>query len=51
MGVDYTEQKLAKVVGSGDMVATRLFLDAGMDVNAGGGAVIGLAAGRVQTTW
>ena len=49
MGVDYTEQNFAKVVGSGDMIATRLFLDAGMDVNAGGGAAIGLAAGRGQT--
>jgi ankyrin repeat protein len=48
MGVEYTEQDFAKVAGNGDMPATQLFLDAGMDVNAGGGAAIGLAAGRGQ---
>jgi ankyrin repeat protein len=30
------------------MVAVKLFLDAGMDVNTGGGAALGLAAGRGQ---
>lgn len=48
MGMEYTEQDFAKAAGSGDMVAVQLFLDAGMDVNAGGGAAIGLAAGRGQ---
>ena len=28
------------------MTALQLFLDAGMDVNKGGGAAIGIAAGR-----
>jgi uncharacterized protein len=49
MGIEYTEQDFAKVAGNGDMVAVQLFVDAGMDVNAGGGAAIGLAAGRGQT--
>jgi uncharacterized protein len=49
MGVDYTDQEFAKAAGNGDMTAVTLFLDAGMDVNAGGGAAIGLAAGRGQT--
>jgi uncharacterized protein len=49
MGVEYTEQDFAKAAGNGDMVAVQLFLDAGMDVNSGGGAAIGLAAGRGQT--
>jgi len=48
MGMEYTEQDFAKAAGNGDMVAVQLFLDAGMDVNAGGGAAIGLAAGRGQ---
>jgi len=48
MGVEYTEQDFAKVAGNGDMTAVQLFLDGGMDVNAGGGAAIGLAAGRGQ---
>lgn len=48
MGLEYTEQDFAKAAGNGDMVAIQLFLDAGMDVNAGGGAAIGLAAGRGQ---
>ena len=48
MGVEYTEQDFAKVAGSGDMTAVQLFVDAGMDVNAGGGAAIGVAAGRGQ---
>jgi ankyrin repeat protein len=49
MGVEYTEQDFAKVAGNGDMTAAQLFVDAGMDVNSGGGAAIGLAAGRGQT--
>jgi hypothetical protein len=48
MGVDYTEQQFAKSAGEGDMTAVKLFLEAGMDVNAGGGAALGLAAGRGQ---
>ena len=48
MGIEYTEQNFAKVVGNGDMTAAQLFIDAGMDVNSGGGAAIGLAAGRGQ---
>lgn len=46
MGLQYTEQQFAKSAGEGDKVAVQLFLDAGMDVNAGGGAALGLAAGR-----
>jgi len=46
MGVEYSEQQFAKSAGEGDLTAVQLFLDAGMDVNAGGGAAIGLAAGR-----
>ena len=46
MGVEYNEQEFAKVAGNGDMTAVQRFLDAGMDVNAGGGAALGLAAGR-----
>jgi ankyrin repeat protein len=49
MGIDYTEQDFAKAAGNGDMVAVQLFLDAGMDVNAGGGAALGLASGRGKT--
>ena len=49
MGVEYTGQDFAKAAGSGDMAAVQLFLDAGMDVNTGDGAAIGLAAGRGQT--
>jgi ankyrin repeat protein len=30
------------------MTVVKLFLDAGMNVNAGGGAALGLAAGRGQ---
>ena len=48
MGVEYTEQQFAKSAGAGDMTAVGLFFDAGMDVNAGGGAALGLAAGRGQ---
>ncbi|WP_446808661.1 ankyrin repeat domain-containing protein [Methylomonas sp. 2BW1-5-20] len=48
MGVEYTEFQFATSAGSGDAVAVKLFLDAGMDVNAGGGAALGLAAGRGQ---
>ena len=47
-GVEYTDQDFAKVAGNGDMTAVQLFLDAGMDVNAGGSAALGLAAGRGQ---
>lgn len=46
MGIEYTEQQFAKSAGEGDMAAIGLFLEAGMDVNAGGGAALGLAAGR-----
>ena len=49
MGVEYNGQEFAKAAGNGDMTAVRLFLDAGMDVNSGGGAAIGLAAGRGKT--
>lgn len=46
MGVEYNGQEFAKAAGNGDTAAVQLFLDAGMDVNTGGGAAIGLAAGR-----
>ncbi|WP_082877688.1 ankyrin repeat domain-containing protein [Methylomonas koyamae] len=46
MGIEYTEQQFAASAGAGDMAAVRLFLDAGMDINAGGSAALGLAAGR-----
>lgn len=49
MGVEYTAPDFAKVAGNGDMTAVQLFIDAGMDVNSGGGAALGLAAGRGQT--
>lgn len=49
MGLEYTGQDFAKVAGNGDMTAVKLFLDAGMDVNSGGGAAIGVAAGRGKT--
>lgn len=49
MGMEYNGQEFAKAAGNGDMTAVRLFLDAGMDVNSGGGAAIGLAAGRGKT--
>ncbi len=45
-GVEYTEQQFASSAGAGDMVAVKLFLDGGMDVNAGGSAALGVAAGR-----
>lgn len=48
MGLEYTEQQFATSAGAGDMTAVKLFLDGGMDVNAGGGAALGLAAGRGQ---
>ena len=48
IGVEYSEQQFAKSAGAGDMVAIKLFIDGGMDVNAGGGAALGLAAGRGQ---
>ena len=46
MGADYNEQEFAKAAGNDDMTAVQLFLDAGMNVNSGGGAAIGLAAGK-----
>jgi uncharacterized protein len=46
MGLEYTGQEFAKAAGNGDMTAIKLFLDAGMDVNEGGSAALGLAAGR-----
>ena len=46
MGLEYTGQDFAKAAGEGDMTAVQLFLDAGMDVNEGGSAAIGVAAGR-----
>jgi len=49
MGMEYNGQEFSKAAGNGDMTAVRLFLDAGMDVNSGGGAAIGLAAGRGKT--
>ena len=49
MGLEYNGQSFAKAAGNGDLVAVQLFLDAGMDVNEGGGAAIGLAAGRGKT--
>jgi len=49
MGMEYNGQEFAKAAGNGDMTAVQLFLDAGMDVNTGGGAAIGLAAGRGKT--
>jgi ankyrin repeat protein len=49
MGVEYNEQEFAKAAGNDDMTAVKLFLDAGMDVNSGSGAAIGLAAGRGKT--
>lgn len=48
MGIEYTEQQFATSAGAGDMTAVKLFLDAGMNVNAGGGAALGLSAGRGQ---
>lgn len=46
MGIEYTGQQFASSAGAGDMAAVQLFLDAGMDVNEGGGAALGVAAGR-----
>jgi len=48
MDVEYTEQQFATSAGAGDMTVVKLFLNAGMNVNAGGGAALGLAAGRGQ---
>ncbi|TCV84484.1 MULTISPECIES: ankyrin repeat domain-containing protein [Methylomonas] len=48
MGIEYTEAQFATSAGAGDTLAVKLFLDAGMDVNAGGSAALGLAAGRGQ---
>jgi len=49
IGLEYTGQDFAKAAGNGDVNAVQLFLDAGMDVNEGGSAAIGLAAGRGKT--
>ena len=46
MGLVYTGDDFAKAAGNGDVIAVQLYIDAGMDVNSGGGAAIGLAAGR-----
>lgn len=48
MGLDYNGQAFAQAAGNGDLTAVKLFLDAGMNINDGGGAAIGLAAGRGQ---
>jgi uncharacterized protein len=48
MGIEYTEQQFATSAGGGDMTAVKLFLEGGMDVNAGGSAALGVAAGRGQ---
>jgi hypothetical protein len=48
MGIEYSEQQFATSAGSGDMTAVKFFLNAGMDINSGGGAALGLAAGRGQ---
>lgn len=49
MGLEYNGQSFAKAAGNGDMTAVQLFLDAGMDINEGGAAALGLAAGRGKT--
>lgn len=49
MGLEYTGQDFAKAAGNDDMTVVQLFLDAGMDVNSGGSAALGLAAGRGKT--
>lgn len=49
MGLEYNGQAFASAAGNGDMTAVQLFLDAGMDVNEGGSAAIGVAAGRGKT--
>jgi len=49
MGMEYGGQDFAKAAGNGDLTAVQLFLAAGMDVNEGGSAAIGLAAGRGKT--
>lgn len=46
MGLEFTGSAFATVAGNDDLMAVQLFLDAGMDMNAGGGAAIGVAAGR-----
>jgi hypothetical protein len=48
MGIDYTETQFSTYAAAGDMLAVKLFLDGGMDVNAGASAALGLAAGRGQ---
>jgi uncharacterized protein len=48
LGIEYAESQFATSAGAGDMLAVKLFLDAGMDVNVGGSAALGLAAGRGQ---
>jgi ankyrin repeat protein len=49
MGLEYNGQTFATAAGNGDMTAVQLFLDAGMDVNEGGSAALGVAAGRGKT--
>jgi len=49
MGLEYAGQDFAKAAGNDDMTAVQLFLDAGMAVNEGGSAAIGMAAGRGKT--
>lgn len=48
MGIEYSGQQFATSAGAGDMTAVNLFLDVGMDINSGGGAALGVAAGRGQ---
>jgi len=49
MGLEYAGQDFAKAAGNDDMTAVQLFLNAGMAVNEGGSAAIGLAAGCGKT--
>jgi len=50
MGIEYTEQQFAMSAGAGGMTAVKLFLDAGMDVNSGGGPPLACrqVGGRLQ---
>ncbi|MFZ4540152.1 ankyrin repeat domain-containing protein [Propionivibrio sp.] len=50
MGLKYDGQSFAKAAGNDDMPVVQLFLDAGMDINEGGGAALGLASGRGKIT-
>jgi hypothetical protein len=38
MCIEYTSEQFATSTGAGNMTAVQLFLDAGMDINSGGGA-------------